>query len=340
MLSAPLPRRVKQVRIDGEESVSVVERELPELREGWVKTKINAAPMCTEYKTYEAGGKRDAPGHEAAGEVVESRSAAFDTGDRVVTMPLYACGQCAVCRTGEYIYCEDGVDAPAVGQATYAEYTLKPDWLVVPVPDGVSDEHAAMACCGLGPTYGANDRMNVDGSDTVLISGAGPVGLGGVITTTHRGARVIVSEPTAFRAGLARDLGADAVIDPRDDAEAELNALTDGAGVDKAIECTGSPAAQRFAIEALTRRGELTFVGEGGDLTIDVSGDMIRNGLSLHGQWHYGRGLVSEVMDVIEASPDKLDAFITHEFPLEEVASAFELQMTRETGKVVLRPWE
>ncbi|MFB6135361.1 MAG: zinc-binding dehydrogenase [Halobacteriaceae archaeon] len=335
---------MEKVEVAGERTAEVVSVPEPEPVADWVEVRVEAAPMCTEYHAWEAG--RDGlMGHEAAGEVAEvAQPCDVAVGDRVVVMPQYPCGTCRLCRRGDYIHCEHGRDyeaftGQAVGDETMAQYVLKPDWLLVPIPDGVSYAHAGMACCGLGPTYGACERMDVSGADTVLVSGAGPVGLGGVVNATHRGARVLVSEPDAFRADLARDLGADAVVDPREDGAAELEALTDGAGVDKAIECTGVPAAQRFALDALRRRGELTFVGEGGDLEVNVSDDLLRKGIDLHGQWHYNRGLAGEVMDVVEANGEKLDALITHEFPLEEVETAFELQSERRTGKVVLRPW-
>ena len=63
--------------------------------------------------------------------------------------------------------------------------------MLVPIPDGISYDHASMACCGLGPTFGAVQRAKLGPDDTLLITGLGPVGLGGVINGTHRGAKVI-----------------------------------------------------------------------------------------------------------------------------------------------------
>ena len=94
-----------------------------------------------------------------------------------------------------------------------AQYLLKQDWMLLPIPDDMSYEHAAMACCGLGPTFGAFQTMGVDRYDTVLITGLGPVGLGGVINAVYRGARVIGVDANRYRAKLALELGASAVID-------------------------------------------------------------------------------------------------------------------------------
>ncbi|HMN60123.1 MAG TPA: hypothetical protein PJ988_07150, partial [Anaerolinea sp.] len=100
------------------------------------------------------------------------------------------------------------------GTAAYAQYLIKPDWLLLPIPEDISTEHAAMACCGLGPTFGAMQRLAVEAFDTLLICGLGPVGLGGVINAVRRGARVIGVESNPYRAQLALQLGAEIVLDP------------------------------------------------------------------------------------------------------------------------------
>ena len=210
------------VEITGPRQVQLTEK--PDLKPAGdlVVVKVTVAPMCTEYKGYAGGWVSDCLGHEAAGEVAEvTQPGRVKVGDRVVAMPLYACGHCPLCLAGNFIYCQNGLDVAGVtgcadGTATYAQYLLKPDWMLVPIPDDLSTEHAAMACCGLGPTFGAMERIGVTSFDTVLIAGLGPVGLGGVINGVSRGARVLAVESHPYRANLARELGAEAVLDPRD----------------------------------------------------------------------------------------------------------------------------
>lgn len=309
--------------------------------------KVRSAPMCTEYKGFRDGQRSDSLGHEAAGEVVEvAQPGKVAVGDRVVVMPQYPCGRCALCLQGEYIHCQQLVDVGAVtgstsGTATYAQFLLKQDWLLVPIPDGMSYDHAAMACCGLGPTFGAMQRMGVGAFHTLLVTGLGPVGLGGVINGVLRGARVIAVEGHPYRAALARQLGAVEVLDPSDgEAVAKILDLTGGAGVDRAVDCSGAAPAQRLMIEALRRRGQAAFVGEGGELSVAVSRDMIRKGISLHGSWHYNLADTPRVMEAIARSADQLDQLITHRYPMSRVQEAWELQVTGECGKVVLDPWQ
>ena len=117
-----------------------------------------------------------------------------------------------LCLAGDFIYCRNtldvyGLTGNTTGRDTYAQYFLKQDWLLVEIPDDLALEHASMGCCALGPTYTAVKRMEVGPFDTVIITGLGPVGLGGVINATFRGARVIGVEPSPYRAKLAKGPG-------------------------------------------------------------------------------------------------------------------------------------
>jgi L-iditol 2-dehydrogenase len=337
---------MKIVAITGRRQCQIVERPDPKPAEDMVVVKIIAAPMCTEYKAYRDGYITDNLGHEAAGEVMEvAQPGRVAVGDRVVVQPQYPCGKCSLCLAGEFIHCQHGIDplhltGSQAGTATYAQYVLKPDWLLSPIPDDVSYVHASMACCGLGPTFGAMETMNVGPFDTVLITGLGPVGLGGVINACYRGARVIGVESHPYRAALALDLGAEIVLDPRDETACHrIMDLTGGVGVDKAIDCSGAPDAQRLCIQVAKRKGQVAFVGEGKELTITVSDDLIRKGLTVRGSWHYNLSWYPKIVKVIRESGDQLSKLITHQFPMSRVQEAWELQMTGNCGKVILDPW-
>lgn len=197
-----------------------------------------------------------------------------------------------------------------------------------------------MAVCGLGPTFAAVEAMNVTSFDTVLITGMGPVGLGGVLNAFTRGAKVIAVESNPFRAELALALGAESVINPVDpDAHQQIMSLTNGKGVEKAVECSGSPLGQRLLVDSLRCKGSLSFVGESGDFTIHVSKDMLRKGITLHGMWHYNLNLAPEMWKTIQENGSRLDTIITHSFPMTKISEAFEIQAAGFCGKVLLDPW-
>jgi len=339
---------MKKAAIVGERCAKLVDAPVPKPRGEWVLVKVHVAPMCAEYKDFVAGRPNEFLGHEAAGEVV-----AVDTpgpvkvGDRVVAMPLMGCGRCRLCLGGNYIYCENWPDYSAIhgsreGTATMAQYILKQPMLLCPIPEGVSYEHASLACCGLGPSFGAFERMNLNAHDTVLITGLGPVGLGAVVHARFRNARVIAVDSVPWRLKRATEMGAD-VVDLTEAGSGLLDRireLTGGNGVDCALDCSGSVAAQRLCIDATRRLGRVAFIGESmDDLPIKVSPDMIRKGLSIHGSWHYNLADYPRIMQVVRQSP-LIHLLISHVIPMSRIQEAFEISASHECAKVLLKPWE
>lgn len=338
---------MKQVTVTGERQAAVIDVPEPKVRGNWAKVKVMSAPMCTEVKGFIKGDGGHGYGHEAVGEVVEvARPCRVKVGDRVVVQPGTPCGVCDLCIQGEYIHCRHWHDfkefsGGETGLATMAQYVLKADWLLSPIPKGVSYDMASLAICGLGPTFEAFDVMAVDAFDTVLITGLGAVGLGGVLNACYRGARVIAVDSNKYRADLASELGADVVLDPgAADCLDAIIELTGGQGVDKAVDCSGVVAAHRLAIDATRRKGRVSFVGQCHDETpITISKDMIQKGLTLHGVWHYNLSAYPRVMQVIEELP-AAEKLITHTFSIDDIQKAWEIQASGECGKVILKPWE
>jgi threonine dehydrogenase-like Zn-dependent dehydrogenase len=331
----------------GERQAGLVDAPDPRPENNWALVKVHVTPMCTEYKSFMGGRRVEYLGHEAAGEVVEvARPCRVSVGDRVVVQPQYPCGKCRLCVAGDYIHCQHCVGVEAFtgsreGRATYAQYVLKPDWLLSPIPDGMSYERAGLAICGLGPSFGAFDAMALDAFDTVLITGLGPVGLGAVVNARFRGARVIAVDSVPFRVAKAKAMGAEAVLDPSDEELLEtVRDLTEGVGVDCALDCSGTVAAERLCLDATRRKGHVAYVGEcGQDFPIRISPDLIRTGITIHGSWHYNLNLYPQIAQVLAESP-VIDELISHVLPMSEVQRAFELCASHETAKVILRPWD
>jgi threonine dehydrogenase-like Zn-dependent dehydrogenase len=161
-----------------------------------------------------------------------------------------------------------------------------------------------------------------------------------VVNARFRGARVIVVESVPYRAERALAMGAEAVLDPADPQTPDrIRQLTHGLGVDCAIDCSGTVAAQRLCIDATRRKGKVSFVGECmDDLPLKISPDLIRKGLTLMGSWHYNLADFARLMQVIQTSP-LIDQLITHRFALSDIQGAFECSISRRSGKIILDPW-
>jgi L-iditol 2-dehydrogenase len=342
---------VKLAQITGARAAAVADKPMPRIRGTYALVKVIVAPMCNEHIAYSDlifrdRNRLDSLGHEAAGEIVEAGpDSRFAAGDRVVVLSGYPCGRCPLCRGGCYAHCESTVnplvecDSPS-GECAFAQYMIKDEWLLVPIPEGMSYEHASMACCGLGATFTALENMAVAAGETVLVTGLGPVGLGAILNARARGARVIGAARNAYRSQLARELGAAAVVDPRDGgALQQIRDLTGGRGVDCAIECTAVPAYQRLLLDATRRKGRVTFLAESGELAVHIDNDIIQKGLTVFGSLDLYLSHVPKMMDTIAALGPLIDRFITHRFPLDAVRDAWELQLTGDCGKIVLYPW-
>lgn len=338
---------MRKVIIRGPRQAELVDVPDPAPREDWAVVRIEVTPMCTEYKAWQAGREALYLGHEAVGEVAAvAQPGRVQVGDRVVVMPQYPCGRCALCVAGDYVHCQNGPNVAAFlgtreGTATYAQYVVKPDWLLPHIPDGMPYEMAGLALCALGPSFGAFHQMRLGAFDTVLITGMGPVGLGAVVNATYRGARVIAVESIPWRAERARSLGASQVLDPASpDVLPQIAALTGGLGVDQALDCSGVVGAQRLCIDAVRRRGQVTFVGEcQEDLAIRASPDLLRKGLTLRGSWHYNLSLYPSVLQVIQRSP-VVGQLISHVLPMSRAQDALALTASHQCAKILLHPWE
>lgn len=325
--------------------LEILKQNRPRACEDFVVVKVHTAPMCTEFYKYRDGEEDLCMGHEAAGEVVEvAQPGKVAVGDRVVVMPQYPCGTCSLCLLGDYIHCEHLVDPLKIcscesGIATFSQYVIKQDWLLIPIPDDMSFDHASMACCGLGASFGAIQTMDVGAFDTVLITGLGPVGLGAVINCVIRGARIIGIARNTYRSKLAVQLGAVQVLSPDDPGcMNKIRSLTGGRGADKSVDCSGGEEYQLLCVRGTRRKGKVAFVGESESLTLQVSNDLIRMGLSLHGAWHWNLRHTDKLMETIQRAAGLIDILITHTYVLEQVEDAFKLQLSGQCGKVLLHP--
>jgi len=150
------------------------------------------------------------------------------------------------------------------------------------------------------------------------------------------GARVIAVETTPERLKLAKDFGADAAIDAsKEDAVQALKDLTRGEGVAAALDCSGAPAARRAAVRCVRTWGTACYVGEGGDVTLDVSPDLLRRQVTLIGSWTFSAMGMLECARFIADNKIVLERIFSHRWRLEQADEAYRSFDTQTTGKGV-----
>ncbi|MES2095070.1 MAG: alcohol dehydrogenase catalytic domain-containing protein [Actinomycetota bacterium] len=203
-------------------------------------------------------------GHEFSATVIEAGAGVTNVvaGQRVSIMPLLSCGECYFCRRGLNHLCRV---MAAVGlsyrSGGIAELAVVPAANVFALPDGVSDIQGAVVEPGAVAAYGV-DTAGVRPGDTVLITGAGPIGALAALYAASLGARIFVSEMNPVRASLVCGFDIGTVLDPGAiDVPAHLREATDGIGVDAVIECSGNERALQAAIASVRSAGRISQTG-------------------------------------------------------------------------------
>jgi (R,R)-butanediol dehydrogenase / meso-butanediol dehydrogenase / diacetyl reductase len=204
-------------------------------------------------------------GHEFSARVIETGHdvEGVQVGDRVAIMPAIVCGRCHYCRRGLGHLCLKfactGLSAETGGLAQYA--VLK-EHQVSTLPEAMSDIEGAVVEPASVAAYGI-DRAGVRGGDTVLITGAGPIGVLSALYANAVGAStVVIAEPNERRAASARQLDVGPVLDPTDDGfDDAIRELTGGLGVDVVAECSGSSPGLATALTSVRRRGSIVQTG-------------------------------------------------------------------------------
>ncbi|MFF8902575.1 NAD(P)-dependent alcohol dehydrogenase [Streptomyces lydicus] len=286
--------------------------DIEEPRPDEILVKITASGIChTDLSTRRAWPQSRLPmvfGHEGAGvvEVVGSAVTTVAPGD-TVCLSYRSCGVCRSCASAQPAYCETGIRAlnasgtrtdgssPLIrdgsrvfgnffGQSSFATHVLAYESNCVKVPASLNPVLAAPLGCGV--QTGAGTVLIVlqpaPGSSLVVF-GAGSVGLSAVMAAVAEGCSVIVVDPVGSRRAVARELGADAALDPAeyDDVAAAVRDITSG-GTHCALDTTGQPAVVSQAIGALRHRGTLALVGIGTTAQFDIMALMTK-GIQVRG---------------------------------------------------------
>ncbi|WP_255955030.1 zinc-binding dehydrogenase [Streptomyces odontomachi] len=196
----------------------------------------------------------------------------------------------------------------------------------------------AFIACGIGTVYEALTRIAVSGADRLLVTGLGPVGAAAAMVARALGVSTVYgAEVVPQRIEWARGLGLfDEVLDSRDAPLETVERLTGGTGVETAVDCSGNAAARSLALKALRTRGRLALVGEGGDMTIDVSDDVLHKQALISGSWVtsvQGMTRLAELLARQEIHPEQL---VSDRFPQSEADRAYEAAAGRAAGKVCL----
>ena len=343
--------KMRAALLYGVKDLRVENIDKPKVESGEALVKVKAATTCgTDVKIFQRGyvsGVIQYPtvfGHEWAGDVAEVGEGVswLKTGMRVRAGNSAPCLRCKMCQKSNYNLCEDMMWL----WGAYAEYVTVPARMVrvnmQEIPLHLSYEESAitepLACVLHGI-----EKANVKLGDTVTIIGAGPIGLLHLLTAKKMGAeRVIISDLVDERLQVAQQLGADEIINAKQEKPVEkVRRLTDGYGADVAIEAIGLPATWEQALRMVRKGGTvLEFGGCPPETEIKVRTELLHYGeVTLLGTFHATPAHFKKALNLIASGTINVKPLITRKMKLDEIKDALKILTTSKSDlKIAILP--
>jgi threonine dehydrogenase-like Zn-dependent dehydrogenase len=343
MLAAYLP---------GDSTTLLREAPVPRPGHGEVLVRMKASTICGSdirciYHEHLGKGPEGyqgvIAGHEPAGQIVDTGPGCrrFRTGDRVIVYHISGCGVCNDCRRGYMISCTSEKYRRAYGwqrDGGMADYLLAEEKDLILLPDQLSYADGAQVACGFGTVYDGLMKIGICGTDAVLITGLGPVGLATGALCRKLGAEKIIGiDVIDERLALAKQFGVCDHVLKSDPANLQqVRDLTNGAGVERAVDCSANAAARVTAIRATRKWGKIVMLGEGGTVEFSPSPDIIHEQKTIYGSWVTSTWLMEELVERLVRWNLHPADLITHRFPLGEVSDAYSVMASGRCGKVAV----
>jgi threonine dehydrogenase-like Zn-dependent dehydrogenase len=335
------------------ETIEVVDRDKPVALSGQAVVEIRNCGICGSdlhsFRHGLAARPGQVLGHEFSGVVVAAPDVpGLAVGDRVTVRPLIPCGHCGACLSGNPQRCEHGHDRN-IGYASdgaFAQQVLVPRAVVGEtvflLPPEVDDRAGALVE-PLAVSLHAVHRADPAPDATVLVLGLGAIGLGVVQFLALRGVgRIVAADPSALRRSRAEQLGAFRTLDPiSQNVTAEMSAITGpgamglGARVDCVIDCSGAPSAIADALKSLRLGGTLVLAAVfGREISLKLD-RVVDKELTVRGVFAYANEFAAVIEHLANGDIDP-ELFISHTFELEEIQSAFRMQLDPDSSVKVL----
>ena len=339
------------------------EYELPELPEGALLLRTRAAGVCGSELHMWAGHhplKSMVLGHEIIGEVTEHSRRSHDSagerlavGDRVSVVYYLTCDACRACARGEFELCENAYRnwgqspdlSPHFTGTHGTHYYVDPKQWLFKVPDNVPDLIGASANCGLSQVWAGIERAQLRAGETLVIQGAGGLGLYATAIAKDRGARVIVVDAVDSRLESATAFGADDVVsmgqyETPEARAARVKELTGGEGADVGLEVAGVPAAVVEGIKLLrigARYIEIGNVTPGPEISLDI-GSLTRQAVSIIPVIRYKPWMLRDSLQFLSRNVDRLplERLLDAQYPLDRLEDALRDAGERKVTRPVL----
>ncbi|MGD0227620.1 MAG: alcohol dehydrogenase catalytic domain-containing protein [Terriglobia bacterium] len=335
---------MQSARYLGPNRIEVLEVSVPTLNQGEALVEVEACGICASDLSIFKGVHPRArppltPGHEFCGRVVDIKGigeSSIRVSDRVTAYPLISCGRCFACRHGNPHVCRElklyGFD----GDGGMAEYVKLPVRNLIKISESLTSDVGAMIE-PLAVGIHSFSRIPIQPEDTVLILGAGTIGLVTALVARERGVRkLLITDVAPCRIELARELGFEA-LDARDPGlVAAILGVTNGEGADVLFECTGSPDVALQMTDLVRVRGTVVNAGVFKKPALVNLQAVNFKELQMAGSRVYA---FEDFRSAAELAPSlPLSKLTTDHLPLTQAAVAFDMLVSGAHGKILLEP--
>lgn len=325
--------------------LEIVEIPVPKPGKDEILVRVKAAGICSSDIHYQDGRSKVTRlpitlGHEISG-VVEKcggNVCGLKPGDRVSLFYLITCGKCMMCCTGNDNYCSEAKMLGKNIDGGFAEYLVVPARNAFPFPDSIPFSHAALITDAVATPFHALRRAAIKTGESILIIGIGGLGIHAVQLARIMGAgQVIAMDLSQEKLDLATRVGATTVINPQiDDPAKIIAAITDGQGVNVAIELIGLPATIRQAINNTGLGGRTVIVGIcPEDIIVNPYYEVLLKERTIMGSADQSREDFPVILGLAAQKRLDLSHSVSHEIPLEQVNKG--LEMLRKKDQNIVR---
>lgn len=280
---------MKAIVIDTPNKIEIKEIPMPEIKENEALLKVKCVGICGADVASYTGNQPFTtypriPGHEFSAEIVQipENDKGLKVGDIVTCNPYFNCGECYSCERGFVNCCTDNQTMGVQRDGAFCEYISMPVERIFP-GKGLSAEELAL----IEPfsiSQHAISRATIKESDTVLVVGAGPIGLFALIAAKQKCKKIVVADILDNRLNLAKEYGADAVVNTKTQSLEEFTKeFTDGRGFDVCIEACGAPETFLNCIDCAAFAANIILIGNGKRETNFVHSIILKKELNIHG---------------------------------------------------------
>jgi threonine 3-dehydrogenase len=343
MVNAKKQERTMRVPLFiGNAEIGFEEKAIPVPGKGQLLLQVKANALCGSERGQFYDGTRTTPGHEAAGIVVAfGQETSTVIGTQGVVFLMGYCGDCRSCKLGFTNQClHKQADYGFSHDGGYGPFMVVNENVFFEIDKSIPLTEATMLLDIMGTGGHAIKRAQLVRTDiqSVIIAGAGPIGLGVLAMVKlllGQEIQVFIMDFIQYRLDLAKEMGGIAVnLGAGTLAEAISTAGLSGADI--AIDTTGKAIGRQTALQALNQRGVLVCVGHGEELNLKVSNDLIATERAVLGSEYFQYNEMEENHKLILDNVTYLSQIITHRYNIGQIQEAFEVFFQGDTGKVVI----